>query len=76
VETIPAGEKDFESAVPVYEELPGWTEDITQVKSFEELPENAKNYIRRIEQITGVKVSVFSVGPDREQTIMINNLFE
>ena len=76
IDYIPAGEKDFVSATPVYIELPGWEEDITQVKSFDELPENAKNYIRKIEELTGVQVSVFSVGPDREQTITINNLFE
>ncbi len=65
----------FERCVPVYETLKGWTEDITNVKSFEELPENAKNYIRFIEKITGVPVDMFSVGPDRLQTIVRKKVF-
>lgn len=55
---------------PVLEELPGWKEDITEVKDFDALPENARNYIRRIEEITGVPAGVISVGPDRSQTIV------
>ncbi len=73
---VPAGEKDFNNAEPVYIELPGWTEDITGVRTFEELPENAKNYLKTIEEQTGVKVSQFSIGPDREQTVDINKMFE
>lgn len=57
---------------PVLETLPGWKEDITGVKSFDELPENAKAYVRRIEEVTGVPVGVISVGPDRKQTIVLN----
>ncbi len=57
---------------PVLVELPGWKEDITQVKSFDELPENAKAYVRKIEEITEVPVGVISVGPDRTQTITIS----
>lgn len=73
--TIPASIRDYEHCVPVYEELPGWKEDISQVKSFDELPENAKNYIRRIETITGLDVQIFSVGPDKTQTIVRKDLF-
>ncbi len=73
---IPAGEKDFNNAKPIYIELPGWTEDITKVKTFKELPTNAKNYLKAIEREVGVKVSQFSVGPDREQTIDINKMFK
>ncbi|MBI9078981.1 MAG: adenylosuccinate synthase [Pseudodesulfovibrio sp.] len=53
---------------PVYESMPGWDEDITGVRSWDELPENAVKYLRRIEEITGVKVGIVSVGPDRVQT--------
>ncbi len=73
---VPAGEKDFNNAEPVYIELPGWEEDITGVRSFEELPVNAQNYLRAIEEHTGVKVSQFSIGPDRVQTVDINKMFD
>ncbi len=73
---VPAGERDFNNAEPIYIELPGWTEDITGVRSFEELPVNAQNYLKAIEEHTGVKVSQFSIGPDREQTVDINRMFE
>ncbi len=73
---VPAGERDFNNAEPIYIELPGWTEDITGVRSFEELPVNAQNYLKAIEEHTGVKVSQFSIGPDREQTVDINKMFE
>ncbi len=74
--SIPAGEKDFNNAEPVYIELPGWKEDITKVKSFNELPVNAQNYLKKIEELTGARVSQFSVGPDRVQTVDINKMFE
>lgn len=76
IETIPAGEADFNAAVPTYVEVPGWEEDITSVTSFEELPENAQNYLKKIEELVGIPVSVFSVGPDREQTVHIQNLWK
>lgn len=56
---------------PVYEEVDGWEEDITKVKEFDRLPENAKRYVERIEQLTGIPVGMISVGPDRTQTITI-----
>lgn len=58
---------------PVYIELPGWKEDISGIRDFEELPENAKAYIRKLEEVTGTPVGMISVGPDREQTIMMAN---
>ena len=66
----PANLRQLEKSQPVYEELPGWKEDITNVTSFEELPQNAQTYLKRIEQLTKTKVAIFSVGPDREQTII------
>ena len=53
---------------PIYEELPGWSEDITGVRHLDELPENARNYVRRVGELVGVRISTFSVGPDRDQT--------
>lgn len=66
----PANLRQLEKMPTVYEELPGWKEDITNVTSFEELPQNAQTYLKRIEQLTKTKVAIFSVGPDREQTII------
>lgn len=62
----------LERCKPVYVEVPGWKEDISGMKSFEELPENAKNYVRTLEQLTGVPVGMISVGPDRTQTIIVD----
>ncbi|EGB14284.1 adenylosuccinate synthetase [Pseudodesulfovibrio mercurii] len=53
---------------PVYETLPGWDEDISDARSWDDLPENAVKYLRRIEEISGVKIGIVSVGPDRVQT--------
>ena len=53
---------------PVYETMPGWDEDITEARSWDDLPENAVNYLKRIEEVSGVKIGIVSVGPDRTQT--------
>ncbi|HHZ11718.1 MAG TPA: adenylosuccinate synthase [Acholeplasmataceae bacterium] len=75
IRTVPASVKDFENCRPVFEELPGWKEDISGCKSFSELPENAKRYLARIEEITGVPVVILSVGPDQKQTIVRREIF-
>ena len=72
----PAGLKDLAACKPIYETLPGWQEDITSCQTLEELPVNARNYIKRIEELVGVKVSTFSVGPDRKQTNVLENVWE
>ena len=71
---LPATVKGVEAVEPIYEEMPGWQEDITQVKSFEELPVNCQNYIRRIEELIHCPVVMFSVGPDREQTVVLKEI--
>ena len=58
---------------PVYEELPGWTEDITGCKTLDELPENARHYVERVTQLTGIPLTTFSVGPDRNQTNVVRS---
>ena len=55
---------------PVYETLPGWDEDITNAKTWEDLPENARKYVERLEELGGVPIVMVSVGPDREQTVI------
>ena len=59
----------------VYEELDGWNEDLTKIEKFEDLPENAKKYVARIEELVGVSVDMVSVGPNRAQTIIRKNIF-
>ena len=76
VDTPPSTISKLSRCKPVYVELPGWKEDISGMKTFEELPENAKNYVRKIEEITGIPVGVISVGPDRSQTILISDYLQ
>ena len=71
----PANNHIIEQCKPVYEELPGWTEDITGVRSLDELPENARKYIERILELTGIQLMTFSVGPAREQTNIVNEIW-
>ena len=71
----PASLVELAQCEPVYEELPGWNEDITGCRSLEELPENARNYVRRISELVGVRISTFSVGPDREQTNILESVW-
>lgn len=72
---FPASLKVLAECEPVYEEMPGWTEDITGVKSLHELPENARHYLERISQLTEIPLSVFSVGPDRTQTNVVRSVY-
>lgn len=74
INTVPARLQDFSRCKPNYITLPGWKEDITHVKSFDELPENCKNYLHKIEELVGVEIKCFSVGPDREQTIILSEI--
>lgn len=66
----PQEELGMAGVTPVYESLPGWDADIGQASRWEDLPEAARSYIRRLEELSGVPVSIVSVGPDREQTII------
>ncbi|SJZ33207.1 Adenylosuccinate synthetase [Cetobacterium ceti] len=72
--TVPASTELVAKAKPIYEELPGWTEDITQMKNYDELPENCKKYIKRMEEILGCQITVVSVGPDRTQNIFLKDI--
>ncbi|HET7660454.1 MAG TPA: adenylosuccinate synthase, partial [Oryzihumus sp.] len=71
---MPVSQSDFHHAVPVYEELPGWSEDISSCRTFEELPANAQRYIERLEELIGARVSTVGVGPGREATIERHSL--
>ncbi|MHB1653227.1 MAG: adenylosuccinate synthase [Desulfitobacteriaceae bacterium] len=72
---FPQSQKVFKRCLPVYEDIPGWQEDITGILHFEDLPRNAQDYIKRIEEITQVPVTLVAVGPGREQTIVRGNIF-
>lgn len=76
IHNFPASLEDLAKCEPVYEELDGWNEDITNVERYEDLPENAKKYISRIEELIDVNIDLVSVGPNRNQTIIRKNIFE
>ncbi|WP_169949760.1 adenylosuccinate synthase [Microbispora sp. H11081] len=71
---IPMTQTEFHHATPVYEELPGWQEDITSAKTFDDLPPNAQAYVKALEEMSGAPISAIGVGPGRTQTIQIRSL--
>ena len=71
---MPVNQTDFHHAEPVYEELDGWSEDISGCRTFEELPENAQRYVLRVEELIGARVSAVGVGPSRDATISRHSL--
>ncbi|MDR3586930.1 MAG: adenylosuccinate synthase [Desulfosporosinus sp.] len=75
IHEFPQSQKIFKQCQPVYEEMPGWQEDLTNVRRFEDLPEAAQNYILRIEGLTGVPATLVAIGPGREQTIVRGEMF-
>ena len=71
----PASLKVLDEVEPVYEELPGWQSDITGIRRYEDLPLNARRYVERLSECSGARLGVISVGPDREQTILLEEMF-
>ncbi|MEW9701926.1 adenylosuccinate synthase [Paenibacillus sp. SI8] len=74
--SFPASLNVLAACEPIYEELPGWSEDITGVQSLAELPANARHFLERIHVLTGIPIAIFSVGPDRGQTIVVTPIFQ
>jgi adenylosuccinate synthase len=74
IEELPASQSDFHHAKPIYEYLPGWSEDITAAKSLDQLPANARAYVKYLEEISGAPVSAVGVGQERDQTIVVRDL--
>ncbi|WP_420209505.1 adenylosuccinate synthase [Candidatus Electronema sp. JC] len=72
---MPSNIRQAALAKPVYEEVAGWSEEISKVRDFSELPQQAKDYVRRIEDLSGVPPVIVSVGPDREETLLLRNPF-
>jgi adenylosuccinate synthase len=73
---FPASSKVMQKADPVYEEMDGWSEPLDNVRDFSDLPKSAQKYVRRIEKVIGTEIILVSVGPGREQTILLKNPFE
>jgi adenylosuccinate synthase len=71
---MPVNQSDFHHAVPVYEYLPGWWEDISEARTLEELPANARAYVQRLEELSGARISAIGVGPARDATIVVHDL--
>ncbi len=71
---MPLTQSEFHHAVPIYETMPAWDEDITGCTTVEELPEKARDYLARLEELSGCRISYVGVGPGRDQTIVINDL--
>ncbi len=76
ITTMPANIKQAQNVSPVYESLEGWQEDIEKIREYDDLPIQAKDYIRRVEDLTGVPANIVSVGPDRAETLMLTNPFD
>ena len=74
IDYFPASLEDLAKCEPVYEEFAGWGEEVANARSYDELPENAKKYLERIEEFTETKISIVSVGPKRDQTMRVKDL--
>jgi adenylosuccinate synthase len=74
MEEIPVSQSDFHHAKPIYENFPGWDQDITTAKKFEDLPKNAQDYVLALEKLSGTRISAIGVGPDRNATIVRHDL--
>ena len=73
---LPVGAESLSECQPIYEELPGWTGTTVGIKRYEDLPENAKRYLKRIEEVCGAPVDIISTGPDRDETIVLRHPYK
>jgi adenylosuccinate synthase len=71
---MPVSQTDFHHAKPVYEYLPGWIEDITGVREFDDLPKNARDYVLALEAMSGSRMSAIGVGPARDAIVVRHDL--
>jgi adenylosuccinate synthase len=76
VDEVPVSQSDFHHAVPIYEEFPGWTEDITGVREFADLPKNAQDYVLAVEAMSGSRISAIGVGPARDAIVVRHDLID
>ncbi|MCX7071480.1 MAG: adenylosuccinate synthase [Gammaproteobacteria bacterium] len=75
IETLPIGAEGFINVEPVYEDLPGWSETTYGITRYDDLPVNARAYLKRMEEVSGAEVAIISTGPDRDHTIVLRNPF-
>ena len=73
---IPMTQTDFHHAKPIYEYFDGWNESISDAKTLDELPENARKYVHKLEELSGCRISAIGVGPDRDQTIVVRDFMD
>ncbi|PYC83741.1 adenylosuccinate synthase [Streptomyces tateyamensis] len=73
VEELPYSQTDFHHATPIYENLPGWSEDISKAQTFDDLPKNAQAYVKALEEMSGAPISAIGVGPGRTETIQVRS---
>jgi adenylosuccinate synthase len=76
VDEVPVSQSDFHHAVPIYENFPGWPEDISGVRRFEDLPKNAQAYVLAIEAMSGSRISAIGVGADRDAIVTRHDLLD
>jgi adenylosuccinate synthase len=76
LDAFPASLKMLAGCTPVYETLPGWSQEIRGIRDAAKLPENARNYLNRIQELVETPISIISVGPGRDETIVVKNPFK
>jgi adenylosuccinate synthase len=76
VDEVPASQSDFHHATPVYEELPGWSEDISGAREFDDLPRAARDYVLAVEGMSGSRISAIGVGPERDAIVVRHDLLD
>jgi adenylosuccinate synthase len=76
VDELPASQTDFHHAKPIYEYLPGWSENISKARSVDDLPVNAREYMKFLEKVSGAPISAIGVGPGRDETIVVRDLIK
>ena len=74
VDELPASQTDFHHAKPIYEYLPGWSEDISKARKITDLPTNARSSVKFLEEVSGASMSAIGVGPGRDETIVVKDL--
>lgn len=75
LDEFPANLKVLQAVTPVYEELPGWQQDISGIRRYQDLPANARRYVERLSAVSGVPIGIVSVGPNRDQTVVVEKIF-
>ena len=73
---VPVNQTDFHHAKPIYEYFPGWSEDISTARTFDDLPQTAKDYVLTLERMSNTRISVIGVGPARDQVIVRHDLID